>query len=80
MLYDVTDVVAPVRLEELQLSGTAGDYVVDFTDTLGGERRFIARAGPSQPAGSLPVDQPSTLADAANGADLIVLAYRDLVD
>ena len=80
IVYDITDPAAPVRLENVQVTGVPGDYSAAFTDTLGGERRFIARAGTSSPAGPLLADQPSTLGDPANGADLIVLAYRDFVD
>ncbi|HXV75646.1 MAG TPA: C25 family cysteine peptidase [Candidatus Polarisedimenticolaceae bacterium] len=80
VVYDVTDPNAPARLDGVQISGFSGDYSAAFSDTLGGERRFLARAGTSPPGGPWLVDQTSALGSTANGADLIVLAYRDFLD
>jgi hypothetical protein len=79
VVYDVTDPAAPVRLTGVQIGGGSGDYSVSFTDTLGGNRTFVARAGTALP-GPLLADDPSDLQNPANGADLIVVAYREFLD
>ena len=79
VLFDVTDPSTPVRLVDGQVSGSPGDYTIAFTDTLGGSRRFAARAGFAGPGGVVLPDTPSNLQDAGNGADLIILAYRDFL-
>ncbi len=80
VVYDVTNPAAPVLLQNAQVSGSAGDYTLSFTDTLGGSRRFITRAGAATPGDEILPDNPSSLADPANGADLIILAYREFLD
>ncbi|MFQ5670333.1 MAG: C25 family cysteine peptidase [Acidobacteriota bacterium] len=77
--YDVTDPGAPVRLTGGTVSGTAPDFTLTFTDSLGGPRRFIVRAGSVLPPDPLQVDQPSSWRDPGNGADLIIVSYPDFL-
>ncbi|MFQ5718822.1 MAG: C25 family cysteine peptidase [Acidobacteriota bacterium] len=77
--YDVTDPAAPVRLTGGSVTGSAGSFTFVFTDTLGGPRRFIVRAGALLPAAPIEADQPSNWAAATNGADLIIISHPDFL-
>jgi len=79
VVYDITDHDAPVLLSGVQVAGSSGSYTASFTDTLGGSRRFLARAGVALPGGAILVDHPSNLQDPSNGADLMIVAHRDFL-
>ena len=73
LALDVTDPLAPVQLTDVTISGS-GPFTVAFDDQNPGGRRFlVAGDGGRIAADGLEMDVPSSLRDAANGADLIVV-------
>jgi hypothetical protein len=79
VVYDITDPTAPVLLGGVAVGGSPGSYTASFTDTVGGVRRFLARAGTAAPDAGILADAPSDLTDPGHAADLIILSYRDFL-
>jgi hypothetical protein len=73
LLLDVTDPLTPVQLTGAGFSGS-GPVTISFEDSAPAGRRYVVVGdGGRLVADGLELDQPSTLVDSANGADLIIV-------
>ncbi|MFL6276342.1 MAG: C25 family cysteine peptidase [Blastocatellia bacterium] len=79
----VLDVTDPEAVREVRghVEARGAGYSVTVSGPAGGSRLLLAIAeGQSQRVAALTANQPSSLRQAAVGADLIILSHRDLLD
>jgi hypothetical protein len=77
-VFDVTDPASAAIITGTVLLADGGSYKLQFEDTAQSQARYLAltSAQRKSPA-SIELDQPSAWKDAGNGADYIIITYKD---
>ena len=76
-VFDITDPLSVTRTVSTTVSGS-GSYSLEIEDTIAGEHHYLALT-PSRylSAASIVEDTPSSLAEASNRADYIIITHPD---
>ena len=79
-LYDVSDAWNVKEITNASVTGS-GSYKVSFSDTIGGETRYMAQSRTLfKQVSAIEADTPSSLGGTWNGADYILITTRDFWD
>jgi len=77
-VFDVTDPANTSIITGTALLADGGSYKLQFEDTAQPQARYLALASAQRKSPvSIALDQPSAWKDAGNGADYIIITYKD---